>query len=40
LEQLQSDYLFLVDDGDYKGVVTHMGIAQRLLEAVAGDDVI
>jgi|TARA_Y100000310_G_scaffold71677_1_gene67574 CBS domain-containing protein len=40
MEQLQSDYLFLVDDGEYKGVVTHMGIAQRLLEAGVDDDVI
>ena len=33
MEQCNSSYLFVIDDGEYKGVVTRMGIARRLLEA-------
>ena len=32
MEQVNTSYVFIVDDGEYQGIVTHMGIARRLLE--------
>jgi predicted transcriptional regulator len=40
MEQNNSTYLFLVDKEVYRGVVTRMGIAKRMLISVAGDDAI
>ena len=40
MEQNGTDYLFLVDDGQYKGVVTRMGIAQRIVEAVPDNELL
>ncbi len=34
MELFNSSYVFLVDDGDYRGVVTRMLIARRMLECV------
>ena len=31
MEQLDTSYIFLVDDGKYEGIVTHMAIAKRVL---------
>ena len=31
MEKYNSTYLFIVDDGDYKGVVTILGIARRMI---------
>ncbi len=40
MEQNNSTYLFLVDNAIYKGVVTRMGIARRLLDAMTTNEVI
>ena len=32
MERFNTGYIFLIDDGVYKGVVTHLEIAQRLIE--------
>ena len=32
MEEYNTSYLFVIDDGEYKGVVTRMGIAKRMLE--------
>lgn len=33
MEQLNTSYIFLIDGGNYRGVVTRMGIARRIIEA-------
>jgi len=37
MEQLNTTYIFLIDGDDYCGIVTHMGISKRLLEATSGE---
>ena len=37
MEQYGTSYLFLVDDGEYHGIVTRMRIARRILAGSAGD---
>lgn len=32
MEQLNTNYLFVIDENDYKGIVTHMAIAHRVIE--------
>lgn len=32
MEEYNTSYLFVIDDGEYKGVITRMGIAKRMLE--------
>ena len=32
MEQMGSSYVFLVDDGHYKGIVSHMAIAKKVLK--------
>ncbi len=32
MEKYDTTYVFIVDDGEYKGVVTTLGIAQRMIE--------
>lgn len=39
MEQVNSSYIFLIDDGRYAGIVTHMKIASRLMDR-AGDVVL
>jgi len=34
MEKFNTSYIFLIDDDLYKGIVTHLEIAQRLLERV------
>lgn len=36
MERYNSGYVFLMDDGEYKGIVTRMGIARLLLEKRQG----
>ncbi len=38
MERYNSSYLFLVDDGDYKGVVTRMAIIRRMLSTCVTED--
>lgn len=33
MEQMNTSYIFLIDKGEYRGVVTRMGIARRIIEA-------
>jgi hypothetical protein len=33
MEQENTSYIFLIDEGVYKGVVTHMAIARRMMES-------
>jgi CBS domain-containing protein len=37
MEQYGTSYLFLVDDGEYHGIVTRIRIARRILAGSAGD---
>jgi len=32
MERYDTTYLFIVDDGEYKGVVNVLGIARRMLD--------
>ncbi len=32
MEQVNTSYIFLIDDGQYTGIVTHMKIARQLME--------
>lgn len=33
MEQLNSAYIFLIEDGNYCGIVTHMAISKRIIES-------
>jgi predicted transcriptional regulator len=35
MEEFGTGYIFLIDAGEYQGVVTRMGIARRMLESAA-----
>ena len=38
MEQLNTSYLFVIDEGKYRGIVTHMAIAGRMLAVARESD--